>query len=86
MCKADTIVLTRVTPATSAIHSSLEPEVPAEILEKPGSKADNLRMLLELNGHSCEVVTGVTVGEHTPLRQKLRRRTLTAATVKFTQS
>ncbi|KAG8875404.1 hypothetical protein FRB97_005139 [Tulasnella sp. 331] len=58
---ADTIVLTRVTPATSGLHPSLEPEVPPEILEKPGSKADNLRMLLELNGHTCEVVTGITV-------------------------
>jgi septum formation protein len=36
-----------------------------ELLEKPTSKEDNLRMLLDLNGGVCEVVTGVTVGEYT---------------------
>ncbi len=35
-----------------------------ELLEKPADKADNLRMLLDLNGNVCEVVTGVTVGEY----------------------
>jgi len=34
---------------------------PAFVLEKPISKADNLRMLLDLNGKSCEVVTGVAL-------------------------
>lgn len=32
-----------------------------KILEKPETKEENLRMLLELNGRSCEVVTGVSV-------------------------
>ena len=31
------------------------------ILEKPGNKLENLRMLLELNGTAHEVHTGVTV-------------------------
>ena len=38
------------------------PEVNQELLEKPSSKEDNLRMLLDLNGGVCEVVTGVVVG------------------------
>lgn len=33
-----------------------------ELLEKPASKDDNLRMLLDLNGNVCEVVTGVSLG------------------------
>jgi len=33
-----------------------------EVLEKPGTKADNIRMLLDLNSKVCEVVTGVTIG------------------------
>lgn len=32
------------------------------ILEKPTSKADNLRMLLDMNGKTVEVVTGVALG------------------------
>ncbi len=32
-----------------------------DIYEKPISKEDNLRMLLDLNGGTCEVVTGVSV-------------------------
>jgi len=32
-----------------------------EILEKPGSKVETLRMLLDLNGKVCEVVTGVSL-------------------------
>ena len=32
-----------------------------DLLEKPESKEDNMRMLLDLNGRSCEVVTGVSV-------------------------
>ena len=35
---------------------------PQDILEKPLDKEDNMRMLLDLNGGRCEVVTGVTVG------------------------
>ncbi|KAL1661760.1 Mdm33 family-domain-containing protein [Schizophyllum commune] len=34
-----------------------------EILEKPVDKEDNLRMLLDLNGGICEVVTGVVLTE-----------------------
>lgn len=33
-----------------------------ELLEKPISKADHLRMLQDLNGNVCEVVTGVSLG------------------------
>jgi hypothetical protein len=32
-----------------------------DVLEKPTSKEDQLRMLLDLNGQACEVVTGVTI-------------------------
>ncbi|KAI5122734.1 hypothetical protein M0805_009819 [Coniferiporia weirii] len=58
---ADTVVLTHTTPVHAGIHESLLPQERPEILEKPISKADNLRMLLDLNGGVCEVVTGVTL-------------------------
>ncbi|PAV16490.1 Maf Ham1 [Pyrrhoderma noxium] len=58
---ADTVVLTHILPAHSGIDSSLLPQERPEILEKPTSKADNLRMLLDLNGSACEVVTGVSL-------------------------
>ncbi|THH07382.1 hypothetical protein EW145_g3416 [Phellinidium pouzarii] len=47
---ADTVVLTHVEPSHSGIDYSLLPQERPEILEKPISKADNLRMLLDLNG------------------------------------
>lgn len=56
--KADTVVLSR----DSAAHAAIESQGwVGRILEKPETKQENLRMLLELNGQSCEVVTGVTV-------------------------
>ncbi|KAG9103531.1 hypothetical protein FRC06_010107 [Ceratobasidium sp. 370] len=58
---ADTVVLSKPEAAGSNIHDSLLPRNRPEILEKPTDAADNLRMLLELNGRKCEVVTGVTV-------------------------
>ncbi|KAG8951247.1 hypothetical protein FRC04_006486 [Tulasnella sp. 424] len=58
---ADTVVLSRIEPSTSNVSAGLEHAIRPEILEKPTSKADNLRMLLDLNGRSCEVVTGVSV-------------------------
>lgn len=57
---ADTVVLTQ--PQATALHDNKESDVKQELLEKPADKADNLRMLLDLNGNVCEVVTGVTVG------------------------
>lgn len=33
-----------------------------DILEKPSSKEDNMRMLLDMNGGVCEVVTGISLG------------------------
>jgi Nucleotide-binding protein implicated in inhibition of septum formation len=60
---ADTVVLTHAQPSTSQTSYSVLPEVNQELLEKPISKEDNLRMLLDLNGGVCEVVTGVSVGE-----------------------
>ncbi len=39
-----------------------EPIGPQDILEKPRDKEDNMRMLLDLNGAICEVVTGVSIG------------------------
>jgi len=38
------------------------PQINQELLEKPESKEDNLRMLLDMNGNVCEVVTGVVIG------------------------
>ncbi|KAF8311963.1 Maf/Ham1 [Clavulina sp. PMI_390] len=59
---ADTVVLSHYTPPISGTSTSLHWETPEpELLEKPGSKEDNLRMLLDLNGKACEVVTGVSV-------------------------
>ncbi|KAF8622791.1 hypothetical protein AX15_006721 [Amanita polypyramis BW_CC] len=55
---ADTVVLTQ--PQPSALRGELS-DIQQELLEKPSDKADNLRMLLDLNGNVCEVVTGVTV-------------------------
>jgi len=58
---ADTIVLTHAQPSTSQTSYSLLPDINQELLEKPSSKEDNLRMLLDLNGGVCEVVTGLVV-------------------------
>ena len=59
---ADTIVLSHHVSPASLVHEDSLTERRPDILEKPQSKADNLRMLLELNGGACEVVTGVTLG------------------------
>ncbi|KAF9477731.1 Maf-like protein [Pholiota conissans] len=58
---ADTVVLTHPQPISSNISYDLQPGGPQELLEKPTSKEDNLRMLLDMNGNVCEVVTGVVV-------------------------
>ncbi|KIY70293.1 Maf/Ham1 [Cylindrobasidium torrendii FP15055 ss-10] len=58
---ADTVVLTHVQPTTSRIDYSLLPQQRQDVLEKPIDKADNARMLMDLNGGVCEVVTGVTI-------------------------
>ncbi|TFK32487.1 inosine triphosphate pyrophosphatase-like protein [Crucibulum laeve] len=58
---ADTVVLTHAQPNTSEVHYSMLPQITQELLEKPASKEDNLRMLLDMNGGVCEVVTGVVV-------------------------
>ena len=59
------MVLTHAPEASSNISQSVFTSAlgptPQEILEKPRDKADNLRMLMDLNGSVCEVVTGVTV-------------------------
>jgi len=55
---ADTVVLTQ--PQASTIRNEMS-DAKQELLEKPADKVDNLRMLLDLNGNVCEVVTGVTV-------------------------
>jgi len=60
---ADTVVLTHAQPISSDVAYSELPAVKQELLEKPMSKADNLRMLQDLNGSVCEVVTGVSLGE-----------------------
>ncbi|KII84362.1 hypothetical protein PLICRDRAFT_46259 [Plicaturopsis crispa FD-325 SS-3] len=58
---ADTVVLTHAQPVGSQISYSLLPETQQDLLEKPVDEEDNLRMLLDLNGSVCEVVTGVSI-------------------------
>lgn len=60
---ADTVVLTHAAPSISTMPLSELPGFNQELLEKPESKEDNLRMLCDLNGGICEVVTGVALGE-----------------------
>ncbi|KAG6895939.1 hypothetical protein C0992_011457 [Termitomyces sp. T32_za158] len=54
-------VYERLVPSTSDVSYSVLPSHNQELLEKPVSKEDNLRMLLDINGGVCEVVTGVVV-------------------------
>ncbi|KAJ7597450.1 inosine triphosphate pyrophosphatase-like protein [Mycena floridula] len=58
---ADTVVLTHAQPSTSQTAYSVLPGIIQDLLEKPSTKEENLRMLMDLNGSVCEVVTGVTV-------------------------
>ncbi|KAH9847823.1 Maf/Ham1 [Lenzites betulinus] len=59
---ADTVVLTHPMPGLSSIpRFEDDAPLPQDILEKPTDKEDNMRMLLDLNGGVCEVVTGVTI-------------------------
>ncbi|KAN0113780.1 Maf/Ham1 [Russula decolorans] len=58
---ADTVVLTHAQPVSSDVAYSELPAVQQELLEKPVNKADNLRMLQDMNGSVCEVVTGVSL-------------------------
>ncbi|KAG1735354.1 Maf Ham1 [Suillus paluster] len=55
---ADTVVFTHALPSTT---NEMETGVRQELLEKPSSKGDNMRMLMDLNGGVCEVVTGVAL-------------------------
>jgi septum formation protein len=57
------VVLTHALPSTTQTSFEILPETNQELLEKPGSKEENFRMLLDLNGGVCEVVTGVVVGQ-----------------------
>lgn len=59
---ADTVVFTHAQPSISSTSYDALDGPRQELLEKPRDKADQLRMLLDLNGAVCEVVTGVTVG------------------------
>ncbi|KAF7327954.1 Maf/Ham1-domain-containing protein [Mycena kentingensis (nom. inval.)] len=52
---ADTVVLSHASPGMSQSLST------QELLEKPTSREDNLRMLLDLNGGVCEIVTGLVL-------------------------
>ncbi|TDL25548.1 Maf/Ham1 [Rickenella mellea] len=58
---ADTVVLSHPTAPSATSDFTPQSDVRPEVLEKPTSKADNLRMLLDLNGGICEVVTGVSI-------------------------
>lgn len=71
---ADTVVLTHAQPFSSDVAYSELPVVRQELLEKPMNEADNLRMLQDLNGSVCEVVTGVSLGERHPVPMRALRR------------
>ncbi|KAF9790323.1 Maf Ham1 [Thelephora terrestris] len=58
---ADTVVLTYPQPILSSTPDSELLGFRPDVLEKPVSRDDNLRMLLDLNGNRCEVVTGVSI-------------------------
>lgn len=58
---ADTVVLTHPPPGLDSVPFEHHGPISQEVLEKPSSKEDNLRMLLDLNGGICEVVTGVSL-------------------------
>jgi septum formation protein len=58
----DEVVFTHAQPITLDTAYSVLPDANQELLEKPSSKEDNLRMLLDLNGGLCEVVTGPVIG------------------------
>ncbi|KAI0346235.1 Maf/Ham1 [Trametopsis cervina] len=58
---ADTVVLTHQQPGLTSMSYADAPAARQEILEKPASNDDSMRMLLDLNGSVCEVVTGVTL-------------------------
>jgi len=60
---ADTVVFTHAPAPVANTDYSMLPPHRQELLEKPLDKADNLRMLMDLNGAVCEVVTGVSLGE-----------------------
>ena len=62
MIGADTVVLTHAQAALSDAPFISAQGARPEVLEKPAGRADNLRMLLDMNGAVCEVVTGVSVG------------------------
>jgi septum formation protein len=61
---ADTVVLT-LPPGLGDTSATGHAPIPVgwrpDILEKPLNKEDQLRMLADLNGESCEVVTGIAI-------------------------
>lgn len=61
---ADTVVLTHPPLGLTSLQYEDDSPTPQDVLEKPISKEDNLRMLLDLNGGVCEVVTGVSIGTY----------------------
>jgi septum formation protein len=65
------VVLTHALPSTSQTSYEMLPEVNQELLEKPSFKEENMRMLLDLNGGVCEVVTGVVVGPYATFVSRL---------------
>ncbi|TEB31557.1 hypothetical protein FA13DRAFT_1791349 [Coprinellus micaceus] len=57
---ADTIVLTHPSPIASN-NDQTQLGMEQQLLEKQGTKEENLRMLLDMNGNVCEVPTGATL-------------------------
>ncbi|TEB31561.1 hypothetical protein FA13DRAFT_1709522 [Coprinellus micaceus] len=53
---ADTIVLTYPSPLASSVSYRLQPGTEQQLLEKPGTKEEYLRMLLDMNGDICAML------------------------------
>jgi len=53
----------------------------SHVLEKPDGKADQLRMLQDMNGKSCEVVTGVTIAYPTLIAPGFKLQSISISTI-----
>lgn len=60
---ADTVVI--FPPEKDSAEGGISAGEVSEILEKPLNKEEQYRILDEMSGRSCEVVTGVCIGELT---------------------
>ncbi|KAG7575261.1 hypothetical protein FFLO_00425 [Filobasidium floriforme] len=58
---ADTVIIFPPQSKDPDSRTALEPVEESKVFEKPFDKDDHLRMLQDLNGKTCEIVTGVTI-------------------------